>query len=80
MPSQLTVRGVPDAIAKRLAAVSKERGESLNATVVRLLTDALGANERRSRLARYSTWSAEEAVAFDRKVATGRRIDDDVWR
>ena len=80
MPSQLTIRGVPDEVARRLAKLSRERGQSLNATAVQLLAEALGVDERRRRLERYATWSAEEAEAFDRKVASGRVIDDDVWR
>jgi plasmid stability protein len=80
MPSQLTIRGVPDEVAKRLARLSRERGQSLNATAVQLLSEAVGVDERRQRLERYVTWTADEAAAFDRKVAHGRQIDDDVWR
>jgi plasmid stability protein len=80
MPTQLTIRGVPDEVAKRLARLSRERGQSLNATAVQLLSQAVGVDERRQRLERYVTWTAEEAAAFDRKVANGRQVDDDVWR
>jgi hypothetical protein len=80
MPSQLTIRGVPDEVARRLARLSKERGESLNSTLLALLAESLGVNERRARLERYATWSAQDAAAFDRKVAAGRPIDDELWR
>jgi phage terminase large subunit GpA-like protein len=80
MPSQLTIRGVPDEVAKRLARLSKERKESLNSTVLALLAEGVGVNERRARLERYATWSIQEAAAFDRKVVKGRPIDDDLWR
>jgi plasmid stability protein len=80
MPSQLTVRGVPDEVAKRLLRLSRERQQSLNATVLQVLAAAVGIDERRQRLERYATWSAEEAAAFDRKVVTGRPIDDELWR
>jgi len=80
MPSQLTIRGVPDEVARRLGRLSKERGQSLNATALQLLAEAVGVDERRRRLERYVTWSADEAAAFDRKIDNGRVIDDDLWR
>lgn len=72
MPTQLTIRGVPEPVAKRLSALARERGESLNAAVVRLLTEAGGVNERRVRLEKYATWTPDEVAAFDRKVMKGR--------
>lgn len=43
MPAtQITLRNVDPELSRRLRAVSAERGESLNSTVLRLLKDAVG--------------------------------------
>lgn len=80
MPRQLTIRNVPDAVAKRLERLSRERQESLNTTVVNLLTVSVGYDARRERLERYVTWTEEDAAAFNDAVSAQRTIDDDLWR
>jgi plasmid stability protein len=80
MPRQLTVRGVPDEVGRRLESLSRARGQSVNATVVEILERAVGAEERRRRLARYATWEPEEVEEFDRALAAQRTIDEELWR
>lgn len=80
MPRQLTIRNVPDDVAKRLERLSRERDESLNTTVVNILTESVGVDARRARLDRYVTWTEEDASAFDEAVAEQRVIDADLWR
>jgi plasmid stability protein len=80
MPRQLTIRGVPDEVSRRLARLSKERGESMNATVLSILVETLGVDARRARLERYATWTNEDREAFDRAVAAQRVVDDQLWR
>lgn len=80
MPRQLTIRNVPDDVARRLERMSRERDESLNTTVVHLLTEMVGVDARRARLERYSTWTAGEVVAFNDVLASQRAIDADLWR
>lgn len=80
MSKQLTIRGVPDEVAKRLAGLAQERGQSLNATVVEILEQAVGFEERRQRLERYATWSDEDLAEFDEALAAQRVIDDHLWR
>jgi plasmid stability protein len=80
MARQLTIRNVPDAVAKRLVRLSRERGESLNTTVVGLLTDSVSYDARRERLERYVTWTADDVASFDNALRAQRTIDDDLWR
>jgi plasmid stability protein len=80
MARQLTVRGVPDEVARRLASLSRTRGESLNATVRHILEQAVDVDARRQRLARYATWTSEDQAEFDRALAAQRVIDEDLWR
>ncbi len=80
MPKTLTIRNVPDEVGKRLDRLSRDGGKSLNAVVVGILTDAVGADARRARLERYATWTLEDAAAFDEALAGQRVIDADLWR
>ena len=80
MPRQLTVRGVSEELSRRLARISRERGQSLNTTALEILEAAVGVDQRRARLARYATWSRADRADFDRALADQRVIDDDLWR
>jgi plasmid stability protein len=80
MPRQLTIRGVPDEVGRRLASLSRERGESLNTTVRHILEQAVDVDARRQRLARYATWTREDLADFERALAAQRVIDADLWR
>ncbi|MCZ6727097.1 MAG: hypothetical protein O7A98_07035 [Acidobacteria bacterium] len=80
MPKQLTLRGVPDEVAERLKALSRERNQSMNATAVELLADALGFSQRRRRLERYVTWERADQEAFDEALRAQRPVDDPAWR
>jgi plasmid stability protein len=79
MARQLTVRGVSDELGQRLEALSRARGESMNATVLEILRSALGVEERRQRLLKYTDWTDEEHAEFQRSLQTQRTIDDDLW-
>jgi plasmid stability protein len=80
MGSQLTVRGVPDEVRRRLDQLSQARGDSLNTTIRRILERAVGADERRQHLEQYATWSADDLADFERALAEQRTIDADLWR
>ncbi len=80
MPStQLTLRNVDAALSKRLRAISAERGESLNRTVLQLLRDAVGIDERRERLLRYATWNDEDLQEFTAALDAQRVVDGRDW-
>ena len=81
MPAtQLTVRNVDPELSRRLRAVSAERGESLNTTVLRLLRDAVGLQARRDRLRRYVGWTAEDLAEFSAALRAQRVVNDRDWR
>jgi hypothetical protein len=63
-----------------LRAVSAERGESLNATVLHLLRNAVGLDARRDRLRRYVTWTAEDLAGFGKALRAQRFVDERDWR
>ncbi len=78
--SQLTIRNVDEDLSKRLRAVSAAAGESLNATVLRILRDAVGVDARRERLRRYMDWTDEEAEEFNAALREMRVVDDKQWK
>lgn len=80
MAKQLTIRGVPDEVSRRLTNLSRERGESVNTTLRWILEQAVDVNARRQRLARYATWTAEDLAEFEQALAAQRVIDADLWR
>jgi len=80
MTKQLTIRGVSEEIGKRLEDLSRTRGQSVNATVLEILEAAVGIDERRLRLARYATWTAEDLAEFNQALAAQRPADDPLWR
>jgi len=75
MSKQMTIRGVPDDVARKLARLSRERGRSVNTTVLEILRQAVGADARRERLSRYATWTPEDLVQVEDAVAAQRVIE-----
>ncbi len=78
----LTVRNLPPDVAKALEREKRRRGESLNQTVIGLLSKGLGVGAPRSNgLASLSgKWSEEDLEEFERAVAPFAEIDDELWR
>jgi len=79
MSKQLTVRGVPEDVADRLARISEERGRSVNSTVLEILQEAVGIQERRARLQRMATWTDKDMVEFEKALDAQRVIDEELW-
>ena len=78
--TQLTVRNVDPELSRQLRAISTERGESLNATVLRLLRDAVGLDARRERLRRYVGWTADDLGEFTAALRAQRVVDEQYWK
>jgi hypothetical protein len=78
-PKQITIRGPSPELARRLKAIAEARGMSLNATILSLLSEAVGIDERRRRLARYATWTDEDLEEFENALQEQRAIDDELW-
>ena len=62
--TQITLRNVDAELSRQLRAISEERGESLNSTVLALLQDAMELETRRTRLRRYVTWTPADLDDF----------------
>ena len=78
----LTVRDVPPEVAEALEREKRRRGESLNRTVIELLSQGLGVGTARSNGLGHlaGTWTEEEFQEFERAIAPFEEIDDELWR
>lgn len=76
---QLTIRNVSPELSRRLKELAELRGESVNATALHILRQALDVDERRQRLARYATWSEADRREFEDALAAQRTIDASLW-
>ena len=78
----LTVRNVPSELAEALEREKRQRGESLNQTVLQLLAQGLGVGHSRSNgLARMAgRWSEQEFDEFTDAVTFFEEPDDEVWK
>jgi hypothetical protein len=80
LPKQLTIRGVSEELASRLARLGRERRQSVNVVARSILEEAVGIQARRERLKRYATWSQADVAAFETALADQRVIDDELWQ
>ena len=80
----VTIRNLPPQVAEGLAREKRQRGQSLNQTVIDLLRQVLGLGADRKRsngLARLGgTWDADELKAFEAATAVTEQIDEELWR
>jgi plasmid stability protein len=80
MSRQLTIRGVPDEVAKGPVRVSRARGKSVNASVNEILAEAVLPQARRARLQGCVTWTEVNTREFSEALAEQRTIDAGPWR
>lgn len=82
----ITLRGLPPELAAYIEAEAERTHASLNATVIRLLREAMQPERKSSGPETFrdldhlaGTWTKEEADEFDRALAEIRRIDPEIW-
>jgi plasmid stability protein len=79
----ITIRNVPNELARALKKETQRRGTSLNKTVLDLLSQSLGLGWGRTRhngLARLAgTWSEQDYDAFESAIASMEQIDEELW-
>lgn len=79
----ITIRNIPEPLARALDEEKVRRGHSLNRTVLDLLSQALGVGNRpRSNGlgALAGAWTDEEAREFEEAIAPFEQIDEELWR
>lgn len=78
----LTVRNVSPELAAALEREKRNRGTSLNRTVLDVLERALGVGRSRSNgLAELAgSWSEAEHESFEKAIAATEQVDEELWR
>lgn len=85
----ITLRNVPPELAEKIEQEAQRTNASLNATVIRLLRQAMspdgnksGSKPKKHRDLDFlaGTWTKEEADEFDRYLEESRRIDMELTR
>ena len=51
----------------------------MNSTVLEILQEAVGVQERRARLQRMATWTDQDMAEFHKALDAQRVIDDELW-
>jgi hypothetical protein len=87
--ANVTLRGVDAALREALAAEARRRGLSINRTLLALLREAVGLDDRRGAGAKRrfgdldhlaGTWDAATAKGVLKETEKQRRIDAELWR
>ena len=79
-PKQITLRNPSPELCRRLKAMAMGRGQSLNSTVLNLLEQAVGVDNRQLRLERYATWNDQDYQEFSRAQKLQRVVDETLWK
>lgn len=77
---QITIRNISDEIADKLRALKADRKISINSLILEILNKTLGVSDRKKRLARYATWSSQDAKDFQNFLQEHRKIDKEHWQ
>jgi plasmid stability protein len=82
----ITLRNIPPNLSRRIERRAKEKGASMNRTVIQILEDSLGTSNKRAAQLHHDldhlagSWSEVEATDFDEDLAAQRGIDPELWR
>jgi plasmid stability protein len=80
----LTIRGLPEEVARALREEKSRRGKSMNQTVIELLKQALNlgwSSKGGNGLEKLAgTWNKKEFDDFEKATAVFERIDEEHWQ
>ena len=83
---QLTIRSIGASLRAALEREAERRGQSLNKTVLALLSERLGIADETAPV-RYhdldelaGTWTKAEASRFEEALEAQRQVDPKLWR
>lgn len=80
----ITIHGIDDALAQKIAEKSKEMDQSRNKTIKSILQQSLSESTQSDREREFSNlfgkWSKDEKAEFDAIVSDFEQIDDSDWK
>ncbi len=84
MIHQMTLRQVPDGVAKGLKFRARKSGQSLNRTIIALIEEALGikhTGKSKRDLSKFAgQWSAKELAEFKHNTRLFEQLDKEIWK
>ncbi len=79
----MTLRNIPEELARELEREKTRRGESLNQLAIDLMKEALGlagGGQRSNGLAELAgSWTAGDLTEFERATAQFEQVDPELW-
>jgi plasmid stability protein len=83
--NQLTLRQIPVPLEQKLRVLAKETGQSLNKTIIGILSNSLFVQSQPKRNVRdlsflAGQWSQEEYDEFKKNTAFFDEIDPELWK
>ena len=80
--AHLTIRGIPADLAIALEQEKRQNGQSMNQTVINLLSQSLGVRcTRTNGLAKLAgTWTDQNQREFEEATVSFNEIDPDLWK
>lgn len=83
----ITLRGIDDALDKRLREKAREKGVSINQLVIDLLKEQLGLKKEKKYTVvhrdldhLFGRWSEEEFQRIQGKIDSERETDPELWK
>lgn len=83
---QMTIRGIPEEVEKKVKAEAQRKGVSLNKAFLSLLERSAGISRKERKKVHhdldhlFGKWTKEEAEAFNKGLQFQRRVDEDLWK
>lgn len=85
---QITIRGIPEDIARTIEKEAKRKQSSLNKAIISLLEKATGisAKEKKKKTLYhdldhlFGIWTKEEAAIFKKSLELQRKVDEELWK
>lgn len=83
----ITIRNISPQVIRLIERKAKEKGTSINKTVVSLLEECTGMRRKKKGETLYhdldalaGSWTREEVTAFEKALAQQREIEPDLWK
>ncbi len=82
----LTIRGIEHSISKKLKKLAEEEKTSINQTVIKILKNALGVDEKKPFKEYHDldtlagTWNEKDYNEFTNNIKDFSKIDKDLWK
>jgi plasmid stability protein len=82
----VTIRGIESEVSEKLKLTAAKQGKSVNQLTVEIIKESLGLIKEKKYSREYNDldelfgkWSEDEFKEINAKIASGRKIDQELW-